>query len=146
MSHPSGTPDLPTVIVVDDDEATLAALRRTFRNEPYQVLTTQDPFEAWSWIRSRAVALVIADEFMPGMLGTELLRAARRQSPSSAQAVLTGHPGTLAGSRAFEQGVDLFILKPWQDDALRASVRQLVSGEGRLPKTESPWDEPSGAD
>ena len=84
--------DRPIVLVVDDDLEILAALGRVFRDEPFRVLTTSDPFEAWSWIRTRPVDLIIADEFMPGVLGTELLEAARHHAPRSALAVLTGYP------------------------------------------------------
>jgi DNA-binding NtrC family response regulator len=128
LYHPSGS-DLPTVVLVDDDEATLNALQRTFRSEPYQVLATPDPFEAWSWIKSRRVALVIADEFMPAVLGTELLEATRRHSPRCAQAILTGYPHTTVVSRAFQQDIDLLIVKPWEDEALRTSVRKLLAGD-----------------
>src|SRR6516165_6540363 len=106
-------PHRPTVVLVDDDEAVLAALRRLFREDSYEILSTQDPFEAWSWIRTRPVDLVIADEFMPALLGTELLEAVRRNSPWSARVVLTGYPGTTVASRAVQQDVDLVVLKPW---------------------------------
>jgi len=122
-----------TVLVVDDDGEILTALGRVFRDEPYRVLSTSDPFEAWSWIRTRPVDLVIADEFMPGVLGTELLEAARRYSPRSARAVLTGHPNTTVASRAMQQNVDLVVLKPWDDEALRSSVRKILAGREERP-------------
>ena len=43
----------PVVILVDDEPQALAALKRSLRDQPYQVLATDDPFEAWSWIRFR---------------------------------------------------------------------------------------------
>ncbi len=128
----------PAVIVVDDDLEILTALRRVFRDEPFRVLATSDPFEAWSWIRTRPVDLIIADEFMPGVLGTELLEAARHHAPRCARAVLTGHPGTTIGSRAVQQEVDLILLKPWDDDALRSSVRKLLTGRDHRPTQGAP--------
>jgi len=128
----------PTVLVVDDDLEILKALGRVFRDEPFRFLATSDPFEAWSWIRTRPVDLIIADEFMPGVLGTELLEAARHQRPRSARAVLTGHPNTTVASRAFQQGVDLIVLKPWDDDALRRSVRKLLTGRDDGPSEGAP--------
>ena len=109
-----------------------------FRDEPFRVLTTSDPFEAWSWIRTRPVDLIIADEFMPGVLGTELLQAARHHAPRSALAVLTGHPDTTVASRAFQQNVDLILLKPWDDDALRSSVRKLLTHRDERPPEVAP--------
>ncbi len=123
-------PHPTTVVVVDDDIQILSALRRVFRDEPYELLTTQDPYEAWTWIKTRPVDVVIADEFMPAMSGTELLEATRRQSPGSARVVLTGYPNATGAARALEQGVDLFLVKPWEDDAFRESVKEVLRARG----------------
>src|SRR5687768_18382011 len=82
----------PTVLVVDDDPQALTALRRTFRNEPYELLSTDDPLIALDWLKGRDIDLVISDEFMPSMLGTELMEAARIHSPDTAMVLLTGYP------------------------------------------------------
>lgn len=116
----------PTVVVVDDDAAVVNALKRVFRDEPWKVLATDDPYEAWSWIRSQPVDVVIVDEFMPHLMGTELLRAARREWPFSGAIVLTGYPHTTVGSRASEAHADLLMFKPWKDEELRDSVRRLL--------------------
>lgn len=126
MVKPERDPEHPTVVVVDDDEQILRALRRALRSEPYEVLTTQDPFEAWSWIKSRPVDLLIIDEFMPAMQGTELLEAARRHSLDSASIVITGHPNMRLAARAMTLGVDMMVMKPWEDERLRESVRKLI--------------------
>jgi response regulator RpfG family c-di-GMP phosphodiesterase len=144
MVEPTRTPDPsrpvpPTVVLVDDDEQVLSALRRAFRHEPYRVLATVDPYEAWSWIRSRPVDLVIADEFMPSVMGTDLLEAARRARPRSASIVLTGYPQTTVGSRVAAKHIDLLLFKPWKDDELRDSVRRLLDDrEGSRPPGPSP--------
>jgi DNA-binding NtrC family response regulator len=109
----------PTVLVVDDDANILSALVRALRNEPYEVLTTADPFQAVEWMKSRPVDVVIADEFMPAMRGTELLEAAARFAPRSAKIVLTGYPAALVGA-------NLIIPKPWEDQLLRRSLRLLL--------------------
>ena len=137
MGPHKDSPHPPTVLVVDDDAEILAALRRLFRDEPYEVLTTQDPYEAWNWMKSRPVDLVIVDEFMPAMLGTELLEAARRESPDCARVVLTGHPTPTVAGRVFRQDVDLMLLKPWEDDALRNSVRRIMADRG-IPRAAPP--------
>jgi len=123
-------PHPPTVLVVDDDVQILSALKRVFRDEPYELLTTQDPYEAWTWIKTRPVDVVIADEFMPAMSGTELLEATRRHSPASARVVLTGYPNTTVAGRALQQGVDLFLVKPWEDENVRASVKKVLESRG----------------
>jgi len=123
----------PTVLVVDDDPQALAALQRTFRNEPYELIVTDDPFAALDWIKGRDIDLVISDEFMPAMLGTELMEAARIHSPETAMVLVTGYPNMAVSYRGFQQRVDLLIVKPWNDQELRNQTRRLLEERGWNP-------------
>ena len=133
----------PTVLVVDDDAATLSALRRALRSETYTLLSTDDPFKALEWVKSREIGVVIADEIMPGLLGTELLAAVRQSSPDTATVLLTGYPKPEVLFRGFQQRVDLMLAKPWGDRALREAALRLLreraprGGSGR-PSDRSP--------
>jgi len=120
----------PTVLVVDDDSQVLAALQRAFRTEPYELLSTDDPLTALEWIKGRDIDLVISDEFMPAMLGTELMEAARIHSPETAMVLLTGYPNMAVSYRSFQQRVDLLIVKPWDDQELRNQTRRLLQDRG----------------
>jgi len=80
----------PLVLVVDDDLEALSALRRSLRSESYNLLSTDDPFQALEWVKSGLISLIITDEFMPVMLGTELLEAVHRESPDTRTVLLTG--------------------------------------------------------
>ena len=126
----------PTVLVVDDDQRVLSALQRTFRTEPYELLTTDDPFTALEWIKGRDIDLVISDEFMPAMLGTELMEAAHIHSPETAMVLLTGYPDMSVSTRSFQQRVDLLIVKPWNDQELRNQARRLLRDRGWHPEGE----------
>jgi DNA-binding NtrC family response regulator len=117
---------IPCVLLVDDDPQTLSSLGRALRKEPYQLLSTTDPWKALEWIKSREVDLLITDEFMPGLLGTDLLEALRLYSPATATILLTGYPKPVVAYRGFQQRMGLFLAKPWEDQALReASLRLL---------------------
>ena len=123
----------PTVLIVDDDPQALAALQRTFRSEPYELVVTDDPFTALDWIKGQDIDLVISDEFMPAMLGTELMEAARIHSPETAMVLLTGYPNMSVSYRSFQQRVDLLIVKPWDDQELRNQTRRLLEERGWRP-------------
>jgi CheY-like chemotaxis protein len=114
------------VLVVDDDLEALSALRRTLNSDSYTVVSTDDPFQALDWVRTGRVGLLITDEFMPVMLGTELLEAVRRMSPDTATVLLTGYPKPEVLFRGFQQRVDLLLLKPWGDEALRVAALRLL--------------------
>lgn len=116
----------PTVLVVDDDRESLSALRRALRSDAYNILSTDDPFQALDWVKSAPIDLVITDEFMPVMLGTELLEAVRRTSPDTSTVLLTAYPKPAVMFRGFQQRVDLMLAKPWEDAALRQSALRLL--------------------
>ncbi|HXX93245.1 MAG TPA: PAS domain S-box protein [Planctomycetota bacterium] len=120
----------PVVLVVDDQSEILEALRRLLRKEPYELLTTESPDLALERIRARRVDLVIADERMPGMRGTDLLEQVQECSPGTVRIILTGYPGSATLDYGLSQAVDWLISKPWNDDALRLTIRQLLE-EGR---------------
>jgi response regulator RpfG family c-di-GMP phosphodiesterase len=114
------------VLCVDDEPAILAALRRSLRNEPYEVLTTDHPDRALKWVDTREISLVISDQRMPGMLGTDLLEEVGQRSPSTVRVILTAYPGSTASRPGLRRGTDCMISKPWDGGMLRRTIRQLL--------------------
>jgi len=136
----------PVVLCVDDDPEVLHALSRCLRHEPYRLITVSDPREALALLGKVPVDLVIADQRMPGMSGTELLFEARERSPRTARAILTGYETPSTVRKGLESGADTFLYKPWNDSKLRTWVRRILdrSGASRPPQ-EFPADgEPEG--
>lgn len=115
------------VICVDDEPAILSALRRALRLEPYETLTTESPGDALRWVNTREVSLIITDQRMPGMEGTELLQEVSRCSPNTARIILTAYPGpTMSGNPAVRRRLECMISKPWDSGMLRRTIRQLL--------------------
>ena len=121
----------PVVLCVDDEVAVLSSLRRSLRGEPYEVVTATSAAQALASLRTRPVHVVIADERMPDMLGSELLAEVRGRWPSIGCVILTGYPGHPVMSRGFRAGVDFLLHKPWDDRDLRKTVRKLLSDSER---------------
>jgi DNA-binding NtrC family response regulator len=117
----------PLVVCVDDERQILASLERLLRKEPYRFRTTTDPEEALDWIRSGDVSLLIADYRMPGMSGTTLLQLAKASSPGTARLMLTGYAGETLVIAAGEAGLMHLVGKPWDDETLKAKIRDLLS-------------------
>ncbi|RPH40797.1 MAG: response regulator [Planctomycetota bacterium] len=124
----------PVVVCVDDEPAILSALRRSLRSEPYELLTTESPESALEWLRSRDVSLVITDQRMPGMAGTELLEEVLKQSPSTARILLTAFPGSTAYTPWLSYTTECMISNPWDSVMLRQTIRRLL--EEREPGRE----------
>ena len=115
-------PKKPAVIAVDDDPPVLRAVERDLRRaygRDYQVVTAGSGAAALDAIRaltlrSTPVALIVADQRMPGMTGVELLGRALELVPDAKRVLLTAYADTDAAIRAInEVRLDHYLLKPW---------------------------------
>ena len=115
-------PRRPVILVVDDEPAVLAAVARDLRRgfgERYRVVRAGSGPEALDVLRelrarAEPVALLIADQRMPGMPGTEYLVEARKLVPEAKRVLLTAYADTEAAIAAInEVALDYYLLKPW---------------------------------
>ena len=70
-----------TVLFVDDEPNVLAGLTRLLRKESYEILTAATAEEAAELLEENSVDLIVSDEEMPGMSGTEFLARVARDHP-----------------------------------------------------------------
>jgi thioredoxin reductase (NADPH) len=112
----------PAILAVDDEPAVLAAVARDLRRgfgERFRILRAgsgADALELLREVRRRGdqVALLIADQRMPGMEGTEYLVQARTLVPDAKRVLLTAYADTEAAIAAInEVALDYYLLKPW---------------------------------
>ena len=116
----------PLVVLVDDEPQILSAIARLLRAEPYELRTTTDPEEALEWVRTREVALLVADYRMPQMSGSTLLQLAKACSPGTVRMMLTGYPGETLVITVGEAGLMHLVGKPWDGDTLKRKIRDLL--------------------
>jgi thioredoxin reductase (NADPH) len=122
-SHEPGAPRRrPAIVAVDDEPAVLAAVARDLRRgfgERFRVLRATSGSEALEILRElrkrgEEVALLIADQRMPGMPGTQYLVEARKLVPEAKRVLLTAYADTEAAIAAInEVALDYYLLKPW---------------------------------
>lgn len=115
-----------TILAVDDEPANLRMLERLFRKN-YRVLTAASGEEALSVLNREDVSLIITDQRMPGMTGTELLRESLRTNPDTMKIILTGYTDldTLVDAINTTR-VYKFVNKPWDPFALRQTVEDAL--------------------
>ena len=116
----------PVVLCIDDDSRVLASLRRLLRGEPYGLVTATNAAQAFASLRGRPVEVVVSDERMPDVTGCELLAEVRQRWPWIGRVILTAHSDPTMKVRAFQAGVDFLFHKPWNDDALKSTIRRLI--------------------
>jgi CheY-like chemotaxis protein len=115
--------DPATILIVDDDPGVLNALKRTLHQEPYRVITTTDPIEALQLLAAQPVQMVISDQRMPAITGTELLLQIKLLYPEVVRVILTGYTDEEAIMAAINDGqVYKFLFKPWNSDALKLEL------------------------
>jgi len=112
----------PAILAVDDEPAVLAAVARDLRvgfGEHYRVLRASSGEEGLGLLRDLSargdeVAMLIADQRMPGMPGTQYLLQARKIFPDAKRVLLTAYADTEAAIAAInEVALDYYLLKPW---------------------------------
>jgi sigma-B regulation protein RsbU (phosphoserine phosphatase) len=122
------------VLIVDDEEMVLKAMRELLGSEEtLEITTTPFPEKALKCLASQSYAVVLADQRMPLVQGTCLLEKARQLSPDTVRILLTGYPDARLAIEAINRGrVFRFIAKPWEDEELRRAVHQAVAEHERL--------------
>jgi serine/threonine-protein kinase len=113
----------PTLLLIDDEERIVRSLRMLFFSG-YNVRTTTDPQEAIRILREEKVHVIVSDQRMPLMQGSELLGIARETSPATMRILLTGYSDMEASIASVNEGeVFRYLLKPW--DAME--VKKVVA-------------------
>ena len=112
----------PVLLVVDDDPQVLAAVRRDLRSryrEKYAVMSASSGQEALATARelkSRgdSLAMIISDQRMPGMLGSDVLAKSREIYPLARRVLLTAYSDIEAAVKAINEAhLDHYLSKPW---------------------------------
>jgi FixJ family two-component response regulator len=117
--------ELPKLLVVDDEEAILETMALTFEDD-YQVVTSSDARRALELLAEHApVAVVITDQRMPNMTGSELLAQVYARYPETSRIILTGFADMGSTVDAINDGhVYAYVNKPWETDELKQVVRR----------------------
>jgi DNA-binding NtrC family response regulator len=117
----------PIVLLVDDEPNVTTALKRRLRNESYEIVTASSGREALAILERQDVDLIVSDEQMPGMRGSELLAIVNQRYPETIRMILTGHASLDAAIRAINEGeIYRFFLKPCNEVDLVVSIRHAL--------------------
>lgn len=116
-----------TVLCVDDERQILSSLKRLFRREPFNLLTTTNCADGLELLEKNEVHLVISDQRMPQMSGIEFLSKVKEKHPDTIRIVLSGYTEVDTIRDAINRGnIYKFILKPWNDDDLKNEISKCL--------------------
>lgn len=116
----------PTVVFIDDEERILRTLTILFR-PTCRVLATTDPQQVFAWVTEQAVDVVVSDQRMPAMSGSDVLARVREISPDTLRILLTGYSDIDAAVEALnEGGIWRYLAKPWTAEGIQRTVREAI--------------------
>jgi two-component system, probable response regulator PhcQ len=117
----------PRVLFVDDEPEVLEGIKDVLRKETFEILTASSVQKALGLLSKRGVDIVVSDECMPDMSGSEFLTLVRRLHPDTVRIVLTGQATVQAMVRAINDGeIYRFLVKPCHPETLASTIRDAL--------------------
>ncbi len=114
------------ILIVDDEPENVSSLSRTL-HDYYKVHSTTSPLEALEIIKRENIDLILTDQRMPVLLGTEMLQKVREISEDNISIILTAYTDSADLITCINQGlIYRFLVKPWERGELLTVVRQAM--------------------
>ena len=115
------------ILMVDDESNVLSALNRSLFDEALEITSVRSAEEALDIMKKERFKVVVSDERMIGMQGSEFLAQVRTNYPETIRIMLTGHATLEAAMKAVNEGeIYRFFLKPWDDTDLKFAIRSAL--------------------
>lgn len=118
--NPRGLP----ILLVDDEEVALELFKDNFGDD-FTVFTAESGAAALEILRETPIALILCDQRMPGMLGTEFFAEVRKTYPDVIRILVTAFADLKALVSAINAGqIYQYVEKPWDEDELKIILRR----------------------
>jgi len=123
----------PTLLLVDDEPNVLRALTRTLRRDGYRILTAEGAEDAFRVLAQNEVHVILSDQRMAQMRGTDFLSEVKSLYPQTVRMVLSGYTDLQSVTEAINRGaIYRFLTKPWDDEPLRAHIKEAFLHQQRV--------------
>ncbi|MGZ9045746.1 MAG: EAL domain-containing protein, partial [Telluria sp.] len=114
-----------TLLIVDDDAFMLDVLSDFLAQDGYRILTAQTAAEGFDILARHSVQVILCDQCMPVMSGTEFMERVKHLCPDTFRIMLSAYADLTPIMAAINHGaIDRFYTKPWQGAALRENIRE----------------------
>ncbi len=112
-----------TLLLVDDEPYILKALKRTLEDEDFEIFTANSGVQALELLSRFPIKVILSDQRMPKMLGSEFLAEVKRLYPHTIRMVLSGYADFNAIMNAVNEGsIYKFLNKPCDEKLLRKTI------------------------
>jgi len=117
-------PDKHSILCVDDEQNILKLLRRLLEGYDYEVMTASSGAEALAMLEKRHADVIVSDQRMPGMSGSDLFRVTRDKYPQAVRVMMSGYSDFDSLVSAVNEGeIFRFISKPWDQTQFIELIR-----------------------
>lgn len=124
------------VLIVDDEQSTRKLMKEALGMEPYELLVADSAEKALEIFKNQPVDVVISDEMMPGMPGSEFLALVRQKYPDTIRMILTGHASVESAIAAINDGqIYHFFTKPCRIYDLAITIRKALQQKELMRKS-----------
>ncbi|MCB9367333.1 MAG: response regulator [Calditrichaeota bacterium] len=123
---------MPTILIVDDDEAVRLALQTLLHRKGFEVVSLESGVGVASILRERRIDLVITDIIMPDKEGLETIMEIRQVAPDCKIIAVSGGGRVgpndyLSAAKMF--GANVVFPKPWDNTVLLSTIAKLLALE-----------------
>ena len=116
------------VLLVDDDVEILEMFRKLLRREPYEIEVAAGAETALEMMAEQRFSVVVSDERMLGMTGTDFLSRIQLEYPDVVRMMVTGQSAVDGAMRAINEGqASRFLLKPVRSSELGSAIREALT-------------------
>ena len=123
----TGLNSFATVLLLEDQRAVVASLRRCLTGEGYRFLLAADVERARDHLESEIIDAILTDVVLPGVGGLAFLREVRERWPGVARALITGWPEALRREELAAAQPFAVFAKPWDVQELRTALRSVCA-------------------
>ena len=122
---PEADSEQQTLLLVDSEEAILAALKRSLRGQGYRILTAPDSQKALELLAVNPVQVILCEQRLSKMTGSDFLTIAAKLYPDTMRIVLSGYTELQSVLDVINRGeIYRFLTKPWDDELLRQNISE----------------------
>jgi two-component system probable response regulator PhcQ len=113
------------LLLVDDEPNLTSALVRSLDRKQFEIFTADSAQQGLMILAGNEIDVVVSDERMPGMTGSQFLSEVRKKWPNTIRMILSGQADLEAAVRAINEGeVYRFLLKPCHPQELQMTILQ----------------------
>ena len=112
-----------TLLLVDDESHVVESLERVLREDGYRILSTTDPLRGFELLATNRVGVVLCDQQMAAMSGTEFLHRVSGLYPGTVRIAMSGYADLAMVTESINRGaIYKFLTKPFSNEVLRQAI------------------------